>query len=234
MEMAIVKCPHCEQEISNRSDTCVHCGGGILKKNNKIKISVVVTSVIFAIAIFIAGSIGYSKYTAHKAEQQYLMAYNDYIDYLEKAHELMIKSAYDSEGLCILTLKVWYNAVYKEDSEETDQYTKYEGGFVSDFDTAVDNLYEASETKATLSKIANDQVAVEDIMKHLQEAPQGLEACHDTVNKLYDSYKSVTKLSLMPTGSFMELSADRKGTMSEFVAEYKKMKEQIPEKKQIN
>lgn len=234
MEMAIVKCPHCEQEISNRAETCIYCGEVIIKKKHKPKIRIIIAAVIFVITIFTAGSIGYSKYSAHKAEQQYLMAYNDYIDYLEKAHELMIEGASYSEGLCILTLKVWYNAVYKEDSEETDKYTKYEGGFVGYFDAAIDNLYEAPETKTTLSKIENNQIAVKDIMNHLQEAPEGLEACHDAIYKLYDTYESVSKLSLIPTGTFMELGADKNSAMSEFVTRYNELEKQIPDKKQIN
>jgi flagellar hook-basal body complex protein FliE len=231
--MAIVKCPKCEQEISDKAEKCVHCGGAIFKKDYKARIKAVIAVIIIAILVCVVGGIGYKKYSAYKAEQQYLMAYNDYIEYLEKVHKLMIEGAGDSESLCILALKVWYNAVCGVDSNETDKYTKDQGRFVNHFDTALLNLYKDSDTVIAISKIENNQSAVMDVMNHLQEVPVGLEMCHDTVNKLYDAYKSITELSLAPTGSFTEYGASKNNAMSEFSAQYKALEEQMPEKKII-
>lgn len=231
--MAIIKCPQCGQEISNKAERCVHCGAVINKKNLKTKTKIVIAAIIVVILVCVVGGFGYKKYSAYKSEQRYLMAYNDYLDYLEKVHELMIQGAGMSEDQCLLALSVWYNAVYEVDSDETDRYTKEHGQFVDYFDTALTNLYKDSDTGVTIDKIENNQSAVKDIMNHLQEVPEGLEMCHETVNKLYNAYESITELAKATTGTFFEYGANKNNALSEFSTQYQTLEEQIPEKKLI-
>ena len=42
--MALIKCPECNKEISNKSNTCVHCGYKFKNNKNYLKIFIVIVT----------------------------------------------------------------------------------------------------------------------------------------------------------------------------------------------
>lgn len=57
--MALIKCPECQNEISDSIDTCIHCG---YKLNNKKKTKIIISLIIvtLVISVFIISNISNS------------------------------------------------------------------------------------------------------------------------------------------------------------------------------
>lgn len=277
--MAMIQCPECGQEISDKAKKCIHCGkvfveeksvneeikcsecGTILAETDEIcpncgcpvekkikeedikpqqvevasikmavKTKKIIVGIIIAIVICVGGGIGYKIYSDNKAEQIYRESYNEYIDNLGQVQILMLSGGSDAESLCNLTLRVWGNAIYENKDNETDKYTKPKGYFVSDFNEALVNLYADSETKDTIDDIENNQVSVKELIKKLQNPPEGLDKCYDTVSDLYEAYKMLTDLAINPSGNYSGFSTKKSDAVSDFMSAYEKLDNQIPEK----
>lgn len=243
-----IRCSECGVMLSETDEICPSCGCPVEKKNNDVKpqqvevagIKVekktkkILIGVVIALLICLAGGVGYKVYSDFRAEQEYQAAYNTYIDNLKKAQTFMLKGGSDAESLCNLTLKVWYNSIYETEDSETDKYTRYSDGtgdFYDDFNLAIYKLYDAQETKDTVSEIESSQSSVKEIMKKLQDAPEGLDKCYDTVSNLYEKYKTLTDSAMSPTGNYSGFNDTKDNAVSGFMTAYDKLDSQIPEKK---
>lgn len=278
--MAIMQCPECGQNISDKAPKCVHCGKDfsedlnndvpkkclecgadisdsdtvcpscgcpteipessttstiqavevagvkISKKTKKIAIISLVAIAVCVLSIFAIQSIGNMQ-----AEKEFTSTYNEYIDNLEVAQLLMITGGADAEALSNLTYDVWRNAIYEERDYLTDQYTRPYGYFVDDFNIALANLFEASSTITTVSDIEANQAAVKELIKNLQNPPEGLENCYNTVSDLHSAYKTLTDLAISPSGNLTGFSDNVRSATSDFMDAYEKLDNQIPERK---
>ncbi len=277
--MAMIQCPECGQEISDKAKKCIHCGkvfveekpaneeircsecGAVLAETDEIcpncgcpvekitkqeeakpqqvevasikmaaKTKKIIIGIIIAIIICVGGGVGYKIYSDNKAEQLYRESYNEYIDNLGQAQILMLSSGSDAELLCNLTLRVWGNAISEDSDNETDKYTKNKYGVWNDFNTALANLYADSSTTRKVSNIKSNQSSVKDLIKKLQNPPEGLEKCYDTVSDLYEAYKILTDLAISPSGSYRDFGTKKSDAVSDFMSAYEKLDNQIPEK----
>lgn len=273
--MAMINCPECGQEISDKAKKCIHCGkvfaeeeitkneikceecGTSLSEIDEVcpncgcpieqktidsevkpqqvevasvkigkKTKKIILGVIIALIICLVGGVAYKIYLNSKANQ----AYDTYIDNLKTAQILMITGGSDAESLCNLTLQVWGNSIHENRDDKTDKYTRPKGYFVSDFNTALGNLYADSDTQNTISDIENNQSSVKQIIKELQNPPEGLDKCYDTVSDLYEAYKILTDLAISPSGSYNGYGTNKNDAVSDFMSAYEKLDNQIPEK----
>ena len=142
----------------------------------------------------------------------------------------MLSGGSDAESLCNLTLRVWGNAISKDSDSETDKYTKKDKWNFNDFNTALANLYADSSTTKKVSDIESNQSSVKDLIKKLQNPPEGLDKCYDTVSDLYESYKILTDLAINPSGSYRDFGTKKSDAVSDFMSAYEKLDNQIPEK----
>ena len=245
-EVPVVKeitCSECRTVLSESDEVCQNCGCPVEKKTNspkeklqEVQISSVkvgsktkkiIVALVIALALCAVGGIGYKVYSNQKAEENY----NTYIDNLGKAQEVMLTGGSDAESLCNLTIAVWNNAIYEDKDTETDKYTRPDGYFVSDFNTALANLFADSDTQSTVSNIEANQDTVKQIMKKLQDVPEGLDKCYETISDLNSSYNKLTDLAVNPTGNYSGFSSNKTTTVSEFMSNYDKLDTQIPDKK---
>ena len=277
--MAMIQCPECGQEISDKAKKCIHCGkvfveekpaneeikcsecGAVLAETDEIcpncgcpvekvvkqedtkpqqvevasikmaaKTKKIIIGIIIAIIICVGGGIGYKIYSDNKAEQLYRESYNEYIDNLGQVQILMLSGGSDAESLCNLTLRVWGNAISKDSDSETDKYTKKDKWNFNDFNTALANLYADSSTTKKVSDIESYQSFANDLIKKLQNPPEGLDKCYDTVSDLYEAYKILTDLAINPSGSYRDFGTKKSDAVSDFMSAYEKLDNQIPEK----
>lgn len=242
-----VKCSECGVVLAETDEICPNCGCPVEKKEDtstvkpqevllsSIKVGnktkKIIVGVIIALVISIIGSVGYKVYSDKKTEEDYQTAYNTYIDNLQKAQALMISGGSDAEALCNLTLNVWSNAIYEERDDKTDKYTRPDGYFVSDFNTALANLFASSGTQSTVSDIEDNQAAIREIMKKLQDVPEGLDKCYDTVSDLNEAYGKLADLALSPSGNYNGFSSNKSSAVSDFMSAFEKLETQIPDKK---
>lgn len=277
--MAMIQCPECGQEISDKAKKCIHCGkvfveekpvneeircsecGAVLAETDEIcpncgcpvekvikqedvkpqqvevasikmaaKTKKIIIGIIIAIIVCAGGGVGYKIYSDNKAEQIYRKSYNEYIDNLGQVQILMLSGGSDAESLCNLTLRVWGNAISEDSDSETDKYTKNKYGFFNGFNTALANLYADSSTTGKVSNIESNQSSVKDLIKKLQNPPNGLDKCYDTVSDSYEAYKILTDLAINPSGSYRDFGTKKSNAVSDFMSAYEKLDNQIPEK----
>lgn len=241
----LIKCPDCGREVSRRAEKCPNCGCPVEKKGYEkikpqqvevasIKMAVKTKKIIIGIIIFVilcvGGGVGYKIYSDYKAEKIYRDSYNEYIDNLERVRILMLSGGSDAESLCNLTLRVWGNAISQKYDRETNKYMKDDYGSWNDFNTALANLYADSSTISKISNIESNQTSVKDLIKKLQDPPEGLDKCYDTVSDLYEAYKILVDLAINPSGSYRDFGAKKGDTVSDFLSEYERLDNQIPKK----
>lgn len=100
----------------------------------------------------------------------------------------------------------------------------------NDFNTAILNLYLDSSTTTKVSTIKSDQTSIKDLIKKLQNPPEGLDKCYETMTDLYEFYKILTDLAINPSGSFTDFGDKKSDAVSDFLSAYEKLDNQIPEK----
>ena len=185
---------------------------------------IVVLIVLFILCLF--GVIGSKMYNNKKATEEY----NVYIDYLEVAKELMLEGGADAEYICDLTATVWYNSIYEEHNTMTDKFTCPDGDFLDDFNDALSNLFMDKDFVVTTNSIGSNIEHVKIAMKELQDVPEGLDNCYESITDLYTAYSKYTGLALNPIGSYNDFISSRNNSITEFMSAYDKLDLQIPEK----
>lgn len=249
--MALINCPECGKEISDKVKACPHCGYPLVEESLESSIpqpqQVEVTGVRInknkskKIIIYLAGFlvlalIGFFTFkfiSEQKAQKEYEAAFNNYIDQLSLFRTYTISGASESESLTNLTAKVWSNAIYEEYDAETIKYTHPDGIFVDDFNEALNNFFSDYVTRARMLNIEKNQQTVKDLMKELQNPPEGLQQCFDTVSELYSAYLKYTNLAINPSGSLSTFNQSRNTISQDFLEAFNRLESQIPDKFEV-
>lgn len=244
--MALISCPECNREISDKVTSCPHCGypfpsSDTSTDNNPIPVevtsvkfgtpdpvkkkkrfgfiigSLVAIVVVVAIAVFIQN-------------QNNSNARNTYIENLYSVRSLMLTGGAEAETLCNLTRAVWYNTIFEEYDTETNPYTQNSyGGYHSDFNESLRVLYDDASTKETIAFIKQNQSEVDELMRSLQNPTEEFSACYDTLDSMYDAYKGLTGLAISPSGSLTSYTDEFSQYDNSFMDYYEKIETQIPE-----
>lgn len=238
-----IKCPECGSILAHNFDVCPNCGCPIkdysANKPQQVEVSGVkiaksskkiILGIIILLIVCILGGIGFKVYSNKKAKDNYRKKYNAYIDNLNETRNLMLSGAADSEKLCNLTLEVWNNSIFNEDSSETDKYTKNNNVFYDDFNTALSNLFQDPDTINKVSNIEDNQEEVKKDMKKLQDVPKGLDNCYNSISDMYKEYTTFTNLATSPSGNYKDYSNKFNDTDTELMSYYDKLGSQIPNK----
>lgn len=241
-----ITCSECGTALAETDEICPNCGCPVEKTVKEeaakpqqvevasikmaVKTKKIIVGIMIAILICVGGGIGYKIYLDNNAKQIYIESYNEYINNLGKVQILMLSGGSDAESLCNLILRVWGNAIYENRDNETDKYTRPNGYFVSDFNLALANLFVDSETKDTIDDIENNQASVKELIKKLQNPPEGLDKCYDMVSDLNQAYITLTDLAINPSGNYSGFSTKKSDAVSDFMSAYEKLDNLIPEK----
>ena len=264
--MAIIACPECGKEISDKAKSCPHCGyvlekekqiGKIIceecgtefddeldacpncgcpkieEKKGKEPQKVEVTKVavnkkkliagIFVLVLIVGAIVGgifikktVDKNNAEKEEKKYYSK-------LESTTNIMLAGCADAESAAGLIHDVWKNAIYEEEDSSTDDYTKPDGYFVSDFNDALANLEADISFSKKVDGIRKNQITVEKAMKELKNPPEKYKEAYDTIKDFYESYLEFTRLATNPSGSLQSYTSDYNDLDSDVMSKYKKM-----------
>lgn len=241
--MALIACPECGKEISDKVKTCPHCGYPLVgepqqeqststpqqvevvlvkvdpKKSKKIIIGVIVAVALIAVCALTVITMNRQKEAAARAA---------YIENLTLARSTMLTGGAQAESLCNLTKSVWYNTIYEKYSFETEPFTKTDDKYNEDFNDSLAALYSDSDTISTISEIKASQETVAEIMRDLQNPPDDLASCFETVEAMYDVYSNFTSLAISPSGSLQSYSENFRTYDNDFMRLYEKLDTQIP------
>ena len=265
--MAMISCPSCGEQISDKAKKCIHCGIVLVEEPQKtcvecgakldigatecpvcgcpveenasekkeqipqqvevtkvnirphVNKKIIVLAAIFLVAV-IAAIFGVKKVQEQKA----IEASAEYGENLETLTNLMLSGAADAEANGNLIKSVWYNSIYEKESSSTDQYTKPNGYFVSDFNTALRNLFRDKDFSSKIDGIKSNQDKVAIMMKEMKNPPVEWKDAFENLKDFYDSYVKLTNLVINPTGSLQTYSSDFNEADSEVSNAYSKMK----------
>ncbi len=241
--MALISCPECGKEISDKVKACPHCGYPLLEESQteapqKVEVTSVKlgpkdpvktkkAAIFLTVAIVIIAGIAAAAFGLKKHNEAVARA--EYISNLSLARTTMLSGGADAEGLCNLTKSVWYNTIYKKSDSTTNQYTQTNGRFNDDFNKSLKALYLDADTLKIIDEIEQNQVSVAAIMKELQNPPEDLYTCYTTIDAMYEIYQSFTKLAVSPSGNLQTFSENFNAYDNDFMMYYQKLETQIPD-----
>ena len=235
--MALIKCPECGKEISDKAAACPHCGCPVPVSGNahllqKHGSSVAVEKhksllkyIIFVVFAVIAAIFFFynQKQAADKAARA------EYISNVHSISDEMLAGAAEAEDVCNTAKSVWYNAIFEKSSSSTDKFTKIgDSKYFRDFDSALNELYSDDSFSEQLGTIRYSQTKVSDLMSAISDPPEGLDKCYDAASKTYDLYTKLTNLALSPTGSLETYSSNFSSYDADFIAAHNSLGATIP------
>lgn len=236
--MALISCPECTKEISDRVKTCPHCGYPLVEENKetqKVELTSVnvkieeekkkrifsrLISLVVIISIIIGGTTVYSQQKKKKEAEVYI---NSIYGIIETMHS----NALRAEKLLNLTYKVWYNAIYEESDSETDKYTQIDGKWVDDFNVAIDKLY--LDEEATTGLLQNAQERISKDIKELRNIPEEYAKSHEALLELYNAYQRVADLAVNPKGNLTSFGDSKDERIDKYIEAYRKLETQLPQ-----
>lgn len=248
--MALIVCPECGKEISDKAETCINCGfpiGGKMEgnteneesdaqqveitsfniKGNNIKKTVV--SVLIVLAVVLTAIFTYNTVQQKSAEAKVLQEKKEYAQNLSLVRKTMIEGAAEAEYVGKLMGRIWFNAIYEEDDHTTNEYTQDNGTFVDDFNTALFAYQTSDEYGDTVELIIDNQAEVAKLIKKLQSPPDGLERANDTVTELHEAYLSLCKNATDPSGNLGSYTDSVNANIDKYLTLHDKLETQIPE-----
>lgn len=236
--MALINCPECNQEISEHTNSCPHCGYPIKTQDELLpqsspdtktdtvrpkpikKIAIIVGCIVFVVIALFAGLSAQRKAANAK-----------YIDELKTMSQMMLKGASEAETLGNLIKSVWSNTIHEKSSPETDPYTKSETTFAgrriktfnSDFNVSLQKLFADDNTIQSIQAIKENQTSVQEFYKKMQNPPKELLKQYELMETTFDSYQKFTNLIISPEGSLQTFSNSFIEYDSDMLENYKKL-----------
>lgn len=249
--MAMIICPNCGEQISDKAKSCVHCGALFQPEEKKIceecgaeleeematcpfcgcpvtesndvnldvpqqvevtgvrmtkrtkKIAVIAGG---AIVLIIAVIVGIGLIQKKRAADQAQKAKKEYATNLNTITYVMLDACSKAEECGNLIKSVWSNAIFKESDDETDEYTKPDGYFVSDFNDALGNLFADFSFKEKLKSVSEKQDTINSLMKQLKNPPEEYKEAYGKMQEFYDAYLTLTNLVTDPSGNLQTYS----------------------------
>lgn len=219
--MAMIKCPECQKDISDKAVSCPNCGCPVeyatsdtqtqqpelTPNNNKKPLNKkwLVAGVIAIPIIVLAIIIG--------IQSSKKVALDNYKKNYDSAVALMVVGATDAEEAGELIHDVWYNTIFEQSDSKTDKYTTNTNGyFYDDFNDSLNNLYNDTDFLEKISSIKNNKRDVINIMRELTNPPTEYKEAYESLKKCYDEYISLTNMIISPNG-----------TLTSFTDEYNKL-----------
>ena len=132
----------------------------------------------------------------------------------------MLEDAVLAEKAGNLIVSVWHNAIWNCQDEETDKYTMPNGRFVSDFNDALQNLFNDEDFSEDISTLAYRRYLVRDAMKAMLKPPEGFENAFEALESLYNSYLTFTDIVINCKGSLESFSNDFSDADRDFSRKY--------------
>ena len=246
-QQAVEAEPELEQQQTVESEPKLEQQQTIVKPDKKKIISIAIAVVVVIVVAIVGMRMKQQHdYEVELARQQHEKevaqakekleseeAFNAYISNLKEAQDAMLEGGERAENLGGFTLRIWYDYIYREDDEATREYVKPNGIFLNDINDVLDNYYNKQSTKDTISFIWQNEDDVADILKKLQNPPEGLEKCYDIVLDLYSNYQQLVKISVDPVGKYDNVSNKFNTSRDNFFATSDKLDTQIPDEIKI-
>ena len=221
--MAVIKCPDCGKDISEKTKKCIHCGCPIKKEkssSNRV-FKIVLISIIISVIVFLIIILNERRNNNKKFELQL------YEDNLTEITYNILNSSADSEKCGNLINNVWYNSIWEKDDEETNKYTKKDGVFNDDFNDSLSALFIDEEFSELVDEIKNDQKEIGQKLKEMKEYPEEFEEEYQDLKEFYNNYIDLSNLCINPSGSYNSYTSRFHDADDKVSNSYTKMKSHL-------
>ena len=232
-------CSECGTELTQGTESCPNCGCPVtqiplesadpvapISTDTSIKAKLTQNRIIFiavAIAAVVIAAVIGSRIYQHKQAQTAAIALEKYENAYQNTAFLMYLGALDAEEAGNLIKQVWYNAIFEERDDTTDQYTRPDGYFV-DFNDALANLFADEEFLDDINTMIHRQKTVTTSMKNMKEVPEGYEDAYEALMDFYEAYTTMTNMVINPNGSLQTFSEEFNAADSEAATCYDTVK----------
>lgn len=243
--MALINCPECGKEVSDKSRQCIHCGNPLVEdageeiKTQQVEITSLdikgknlkktIVSIIIILTVVIGGIYGYNVIQDQAAESKLASDTNDYIENVTNIRSTMFLGALESETVANLIHDIWYNTIYENYDYRTDKYTISNYGFNDDFNDSLFAYFASQDYKDSITNINENQEVVKNIMKGLQNPPQGLDNVYSTITDMHEQYLKMCSNATNPTGNLTSYTQSINENSGNFLNLYEKLETQIPD-----
>ena len=120
-----------------------------------------------------------------------------------------------------LIVKVWNNAIWNKQDEETDKYTMLDGVFVSDFNDALNKLFNDSDFSSSMADLYSNQQQIRIKMKNLTNPPKGFENAYSALVDMYEAYLVFSDMVINSNGSLESFSKEFSDADDDFIKNYR-------------
>lgn len=234
--MAIIQCPSCGGNVSDKAEACPHCASSIsvcpecksilsqefsicpscgfpispqTNNKNKTKKKFHFIPLVVILSILLVSCVVVFSYFRNSA-------YHDNL--LQATYTILDGSTVAEEAGDFIT-DVWYAAIHDEPTTKTATYLVD----AEDFNEALNNLFTSSMFKEKIAAIIDNQYDVSDLMKSLLDPPSKYQEAYVSIKKLYEDYLTLTNLSIAPEGSYNTYSESLTKAITNFFNSYKAM-----------
>ena len=235
--MALIKCPNCQKDISDKASACPDCGYVVPKVGNNYCGECGKPLPFGAVACANCGCpVDNTTNSTEQVEDNkkkkgkkgiiilFLVLFViiaigvlvgvkyqtfKYENNLKTTIYLIVDNAVEIEESGNLIHDVWYNSILEEDDSKTDKYTKNEfGEFYDDFNDSLSNLYSDSDFSSNIYSIKEDHEEIISNMKDLTNPPNKYKEAYSTMKTLYDDYIVFYNVVINPKGSILDFTED--------------------------
>lgn len=222
-------CKECDAVLEEGTMVCPNCGCPVEEKKQKNtflqklpkkmqkdpkKFVMVLAIAVIAFLAIVCGGISCVK---HYQEKQILQQEEQYLQDMKDTRQAMIDGEEKADEVASLVRQVWYNAVWKKSSVETNSFTKPNGYFVN-FNTALSNLYADEDYISDVAELTANQKHLETRMSELQTPPEKYKEAFSQLQKVYESYNTMLTLATEPTGTLLTYNSTLSDTRIDFAS----------------
>ena len=248
--MALINCPNCGREISDKAKVCVECGRTIAVENTGIKtvncpecgeandgqaghctncgfpfavVETKKTKNILKKKWFWLLSIIFVLIISILLFEAHSVRTSNYDSDFCTAVLKIVESAADVEKIGNQVRSVWHDAIWEEDNEDTAKYTST----ANDFDEALDNLFADEEFVGKITEISEKQKEIDTYLARLKNPPHKYEDIYDKFKELYYSYYDYADFVISCNGSYNSYAEDVQKKSSTLMELYREIKVEL-------
>lgn len=218
--MAIILCPECGKEISDKVKTCPSCGYPL--RASRIKAHLSPQKIVAAVAaVAVIGSVGYIAHSNNvtASEEQFL-------EEVQSLSVSMLGTAADAEEVCNLTQQVWSDCIFENFSMDTIKYTTENGDGIhyhDDFNDALIQLFSDEEYIAKVSGIQRKQSDISVEMERIDIPSKEMQPFYDLLSEEYDIFLDFASFATNATGTLESYSEKFRQLDENFMGAYNKL-----------
>ena len=237
--MAMIKCPECNNDISDTAKKCIHCGYRFTNSEEHKKlvktIIISVVSLIVIIAAIVTIVLIVNKRNEDRKKRELEEAERQRIreekrkekEYREQYRDIVydiLDGAADTESCGNMISNVWYNTIWEKDDAETDMYTKNNGVFYDDFNDALRAYFDSDAYNDYATTIRQYKTDAGSAIIKMSDYPSKYADSYNALKDLYDEFVSFSSFCLSPSGSYTTYSANFAAGDSSLMSRYNKAK----------